>query len=199
MRMCSRLHRVFEAYGVMHASVQDTLQELITPLVKSLGPSHAKLLMCLRRFPPGADGLVLRVLRIFTDNGRPSAPLVALVKALVADRDLDVRFLVPIIGELDKAEIIRHLPRVVNTLDGTPAHKELVRTVFANIVQTPAQTFGTVTSNQPRAQQQRELLSPKELMVLLHESEGIERKPAMEGPWASAERVSLSADTLLQR
>jgi symplekin len=52
----------------MDASVQDTIQALITPLVKSLELSHAKLLMCLRRFPVGADGLVLRVLRIFTDR-----------------------------------------------------------------------------------------------------------------------------------
>jgi hypothetical protein len=78
------------------------VQELITPLVRSLGPSHARLLMSLRAFPRGADGLLLRVLKIFTDNGRPSAPLVALVKSLIAERELDVRFLVPIIAELDK-------------------------------------------------------------------------------------------------
>lgn len=87
--------------------MQDMVQELITPLVRSLGPSHARLLMSLRAFPPGADGLFLRVLKIFTDNGRPSAPLVALVKSLIAERELDVRFLVPIIAELDK---VRNLP-----------------------------------------------------------------------------------------
>jgi symplekin len=186
--------RIFEAYGVMDGSVQALLQELVTPLVRSLGPGHAQLLMCLRRFPPGADGLVLRVLRIFTDGGaRPSAPLVALVKALVADRDLDVRFLVPIIGEMDKVEIIKNLPRVVGTLDGTQANKDLVRTVFASIVQTPAQTFGSVTSNLPRGPQ-GELLSPKELMVLLHESEDIERKSAMEGQWCKRRLGKNGAD-----
>lgn len=59
--------------------------------------------------------------------------------------------------------------------------KNLVRSVFSSVVQTPPQTFGTVSSNLPRAQQS-ERLSPAELMVLLHQSEKeIGLKSAIEG------------------
>ena len=50
----------------------------------------------------GAESLALRVLTIFTETARPSAQLVALVKSLIAERDLDARFLIPIIAEMDK-------------------------------------------------------------------------------------------------
>lgn len=86
----------------MDESVQEAIQQLITALVRSLGSSHGKLLTLLRTFPPAAETLALRVITILTENGRPSAPLVALVKSLTAERNLDARFLIPIIGEMDK-------------------------------------------------------------------------------------------------
>ncbi|KAI0272578.1 Symplekin tight junction protein C terminal-domain-containing protein [Gloeopeniophorella convolvens] len=160
----------FAAYGEMDISVQEAIQELITQLIRSLGPGHGKLLTLMRTFPPGAETLALRVLNIFTDHGRPTAQLVALVKGLIADRDLDARFLIPIIAEMDKADIVKHLPRIVSILSGTQEAKELVRSVFGSVVTTPPQTFGSVTSNLPRVRQS-ELLTPAELMVLLHDTE----------------------------
>lgn len=97
--------RIFAAYGQMDVSVQEAIQDLITALIRSLGPTHGKLLTLLRTFPPGAETLALRVLTIFTENGRPNATLVALVKSLITERDLDARFLIPIIAEMDKVPI----------------------------------------------------------------------------------------------
>jgi symplekin len=83
---------------------------------------------------------------------------------------------------LSQPDIMRHLPRIVSILNGQPEPKNLVRSVFSSIVTTPPQTFGSVTSNLPRVRQS-ELLTPAELMVLLHESEKeIGLKSAMEGP-----------------
>ncbi|KAI0629295.1 Symplekin tight junction protein C terminal-domain-containing protein [Trametes polyzona] len=164
------LDEIFAAYGGMDISVQETIQQLITPLIRALGSTHGKLLTLLRTFPPGAESLALRVLTIFTEHGRPSAQLVALVKSLVNERDLNARFLIPIIAEMDKADILRHLPRIVSILNGTAEPKNLVRSVFSSIVTTPPETFGKVTSNLPRVRQS-ELLTPAELMVLLHQSE----------------------------
>lgn len=90
----------------MDVTVQEAIQELITALIRSLGPTHGKLLTLLRTFPPGAETLALRVLTIFTENGRPNATLVALVKSLITERDLDARFLIPIIAEMDKVSIL---------------------------------------------------------------------------------------------
>ncbi|KAL4250329.1 hypothetical protein ABKN59_005891 [Abortiporus biennis] len=174
------LDELFAAYGGMEVTVQESIQRLITPLIRALGSGHGKLLTLLRTFPRGAETLALRVLSIFTENQRPSAQLVALVKGLLNDRELDPRFLIPIIAEMDKADILKHLPRIVSILNGQPEPKNLVKSVFNSIVTTPPQTFGSVTSNLPRVRQS-ELLTPAELMVLLHESEKeIGRRQAIE-------------------
>ena len=182
----------------MDQTVQEAIQDLITALIRSLGPNHGKLLTLMRQCPPGSESLALRILTIFTEHGRASTQLVALVKALINERDLDARFLIPIIAEMDKVgfclrlsqhqimllrqtDIMRHLPRIVSSLNNQSETKNLVRSVFSSIVTTPPQTFGSVTSNLPRVRQS-ELLTPAELMVLLHESEKeIGLKSAMEG------------------
>jgi len=184
----------------MDVTVQEAIQDLITALIRSLGSSHGKLLTLMRTCPPGAESLALRVLTIFTEHGRASTQLVALVKALINERDLDARFLIPIIAEMDKVsrhlcilwyqpsklpylqpDIMRHLPRIVSILNGQAEPKNLVRSVFSSVVTTPPQTFGSVTSNLPRVRQS-ELLTPAELMVLLHDSEKeIGLKSAIEG------------------
>jgi len=97
--------RIFNAYGHMDHTVQEALQDLITPLIRSLGSSHSKLLTLMHQCTPGSESLILRILTIFTDHGRPSAQLVALVKSLINERDLDARFLIPVIAEMDKVSI----------------------------------------------------------------------------------------------
>lgn len=86
----------------MDITVQEAIQDLITALIKSLGPNNGKLLTLMRQLPSGAESLALRVLTIFTEHGRANATLVALVKALINERDLDARFLIPIIAEMDR-------------------------------------------------------------------------------------------------
>ncbi len=102
---CSLSFRIFTAYGQMDVTVQEAIQDLLTPLIRSLGSSHTKLLTLMRQCPPGAETLALRVLTIFTEHGRPSPQLVGLVKSLINERDLDARFLIPIIAEMDKASV----------------------------------------------------------------------------------------------
>jgi symplekin len=76
---------------------------------------------------------------------------------------------------------MRHLPRIVSILNGNTEPKNLVRSVFSSVVTTPPQSFGSVTSNLPRVRQS-ELLTPAELMVLMHDSEKeIGLKSAIEG------------------
>ena len=98
--------RIFAAYANMDRSVQEAIEDLITALIRSLGPNHGKLLTLLRQCPEGSEGLALRVLTIFTEHARPSAQLVTIFKGLVTEREMDpqflVKFLVPIIAEMDK-------------------------------------------------------------------------------------------------
>ena len=94
--------RIFDVYPRMDASVQEAVGVLLTPLIRSLGPTHTKLLTILRSFPPASETLALRVLSILTESGKPGPNIVALVKTLMLERDLDARFLIPIAGEMDK-------------------------------------------------------------------------------------------------
>ncbi|KAF8329522.1 Symplekin tight junction protein C terminal-domain-containing protein [Cantharellus anzutake] len=175
------LDEIFLAYNKMEDSVQGAVQDLLTPLIRLLGSSHGKLLTVLRTFSPGAESLALRVLRILTEHGRPSPPLVALVKSLISERDLDARFLIPIIGELDRAEIEKQLPRIVNLLTGKPEERDMVRSVFLTIVEPPSQGFGTASTNEPR-ERESELLKPVELLMFLHETDkGVNTRSAIEG------------------
>jgi len=91
----------------MDVTVQEAIQQLITALIKSLGSGHGKLLTLMRTFPPGSETLALRVLNIFSEQGSPSTQVVTLVKSLMNERDLDARFLIPIIAEMDKVSAIR--------------------------------------------------------------------------------------------
>lgn len=88
----------------MSPVVQEAVQKHIAALIRSLGPNNGKLLTLLRTFPPGADSLALCVFKILTEKGRTPA-LVALVKGLAAEREVNPRFLVPIMPDLDKVSI----------------------------------------------------------------------------------------------
>lgn len=94
--------RIFNVYPHVDPSVQEAIGILLTPLIRSLGPTNAKLLGILRNFPAAAEGLALRVLSILTESGKPGPGIVALVKALMIERDLDAKFLIPIAGDMDK-------------------------------------------------------------------------------------------------
>ncbi|CAE6440409.1 unnamed protein product [Rhizoctonia solani] len=179
VRVPAFLDEIFTAYVHMESTVQEAMQDLLAPLVRSLGPTNTKLLSLIKTFEPGAESLILRIIKILTENGRPNANLVALVKELIAERDLDARFLMPIIGEMDKPDIVKNLPRIVSMLNGKPEPKALVKSAFQAIVAAPPESFTKGSSNQPRMKQS-EQLTPVDLMVLLHEDKEIGIKPAME-------------------
>jgi len=74
---------------------------------------------------------------------------------------------------------MKHLPRLVSMLNGTPERKGMVKAAFNSIVIVPPQTF--INSNQPRVRQS-ELLTPAELMMFLHDVEkDVGLKQAIEG------------------
>ena len=98
------LEHIFQAYIGMQPDIQDALESLLTPLIQSLGPTR-ELLDQLARFPPGAEKLALKVLYILSGAGS-SPVLVNVVKTLMAERDLNPKFVIPIIGQLDKVNPI---------------------------------------------------------------------------------------------
>lgn len=86
----------------MDPTVQETLRELIIRPINAIGPNNAKLLGYLKDYPEDADSFVLSILNAFTDGSRPPPSVVSLVKTLLAEKGADARFLMLIIGEMDK-------------------------------------------------------------------------------------------------
>ena len=101
------LEDIFRLYPKLEVPIAESIESLLTPLIQSLGASP-RLLDVLQQFPPGADKLALRVVTILSAEGANTV-LVNLVKGLMGERELDPRFIVPIIGELDKVSLRCHV------------------------------------------------------------------------------------------
>ncbi|TXT04952.1 hypothetical protein VHUM_04035 [Vanrija humicola] len=141
------LDDIFQLYPKLPSTIQDIVEEKLTPLIRSLGPTP-KLLDILRNFPEGADKLALRVVTTLSAEG--SGPLlVNVIRTLMSERELDARFIIPVIGELDKGEIESQIPRIVSLLE-QPDTKDVVRTAFASALQK---------------------MTPADLLVCLHQEE----------------------------
>lgn len=85
----------------MEPSVQETLREIIIRPIHAIGPNNPKLLGYLKEYSETADSFVLGILNAFTDGNRPPS-IVSLVKTLLTEKGADARFLMLIIGEMDK-------------------------------------------------------------------------------------------------
>lgn len=141
------LDDIFALYPKLAPSVQKSVETMLIPLIRSLGPTK-KLLEILRTFPAGAERLAFRVVTVLSAEG--SGQLLApVVRQLMAERQVDPRFVIPIINVLDKAEIEAQIPRIVALLD-SPESEDEVRGAFAAALQkmTPADLLVTLHNEQ---------------------------------------------------
>lgn len=141
------LDDIFALYPKLAPSVQKSVETMLIPLIRSLGPTK-KLLSILRNFPEGAERLAFRVVTVLSAEG--SGQLLApVVRQLMAERQVDPRFVIPIINVLDKSEIEAQIPRIVALLDSPDAEDE-VRGAFAAALQkmTPADLLVTLHNEQ---------------------------------------------------
>ena len=171
VRVSNMLDEIFEAFPQMAPTVQEAVKKTIVPLIQTLGPNNAKLQSLIRRHPAGSESLAVGVFTVMTEKQK-SKKIVELVKEMAEEKsDIDPRFLIPILPDLVKSEIIKFLPRVVTIMaSDKPEDRATIKAVFTSIVTMPAQGFGSISTNLPRVRSS-ELLSPVELMSLLHHSE----------------------------
>ncbi|KAI8450422.1 Symplekin tight junction protein C terminal-domain-containing protein [Phakopsora pachyrhizi] len=176
------LDHLFRTYPNMLPHVQESVNKLITPLIRTLGGKHGKIISLIQNCQPGSEALILRVLSILTEKGKLPASIVEVIKSMSASsNNLSPRFIIPTIGDLTKAEIMHHVPRIITLLNGSLTERGAIRSVFESIVQQPPSNFGSVSTNAPRVKHS-ELLTPVELLVLLHRTEegGYSIKQAIE-------------------
>ncbi|KAG2226315.1 hypothetical protein INT45_005987, partial [Circinella minor] len=159
--LCARknelLDELFNVY--IHASeqVQRFIRKHIFNLIKSIGMNSTKLLDTIRHFPPGGETLVIRILVTLCDTVRPTPELVSAVKSVYQERNLDAKFLIPIVSGLGKEDLRHNLSKIVQLLNNSEAQRSVVKTVFSRIVSSSATVAAPMT--------------PTELLLALHEME----------------------------
>lgn len=114
---------LFRVYIATTEQVQRIIRQHIYQLIKTIGMQSPKLLETIRHFPPGSETLVIRILVTLCDTGeldkrmpimekqcienkfdlvRPTPELVEAVKSVHKERNLDAKFIVPIVSGLTK-------------------------------------------------------------------------------------------------
>ncbi|KAI8055522.1 Symplekin tight junction protein C terminal-domain-containing protein [Syncephalis plumigaleata] len=176
--MCAEEHSLlaglFDVYIQCAASVQRIIRQQLYPLIKSIGMHSEYLLQLLQDFPKGGETLALRILIILTDKVAPSPRLVQTVKKVYKERELDARFLIPIVSGLDKMEIIETLPKIIGLLNKTEHERKIVREVLLRILTSPSTNAAASSSTNPSAMLAttptglKGRLGPAELLVALH-------------------------------
>lgn len=79
--------------------------------VRSMGMNSPQLLQFVEQCPQGTETLVTRVIHVLTERIAPSPALVERVRDLYEKKVSDVRFLVPVLAGLKKAEVLEALPK----------------------------------------------------------------------------------------
>lgn len=94
------LDELFNVYIQSTDHVQRLIRQHIYNLIKSIGMHSPKLLDVIRNFPSGGETLVIRILVTLCDTVQPSPELVSAVKSAYQERNLDAKFLIPIVSAL---------------------------------------------------------------------------------------------------
>ncbi|KJE91571.1 hypothetical protein CAOG_002696 [Capsaspora owczarzaki ATCC 30864] len=115
--LCAKSHSLLlefaKIYAETSAQVKRPVLRQIEPLFKQIGMASPVVLQLLQSIPKGADTLVHRLLHVLADTAPPSRAIVAAVKEKYNTQELDAKFLIPILGGLDKTEILAVLPSLV--------------------------------------------------------------------------------------
>ncbi|RGB39636.1 Symplekin tight junction protein C terminal-domain-containing protein [Rhizophagus diaphanus] len=158
LSLCAKKRQLFEKLVSIYIKSSDSIQKFIRnysqKIIDTIGLTG--LIELFQTFPDGAEDFVLRLLIVYTNKTvQPPTQLINTAKSVIVQRNLDGRFLFPIIAYFEKEEILRHLPKVILTLDATEKQREIVKKVFSKII--------TISAKTPTP------LEPRELLVFLHQ------------------------------
>lgn len=107
------VHELASVYTEAIADIKRSVLRAIEQPIRGMGMNSPELLLLVENCPKGAETLVTRCLHILTDKVPPSPELVERVRDLYHKRVPDVRFLIPVINGLEKAEVIQALPKLI--------------------------------------------------------------------------------------
>ncbi|KAI9289976.1 Symplekin tight junction protein C terminal-domain-containing protein [Umbelopsis sp. AD052] len=161
------LESLFDVYINTTIQVQRIIRQHITGLIRNIGMHSPKLLEIIGNFAPGGETLIVRILVVLCDTVRPTPELVDVVKKVYQERNLDAKFLIPVISGFNKDDIKQHMPKIIGLLNGTEAQRKIVRKVFSRIIS----DSGNVSAH----------MNAVELLVVLHNTDqNVSPKQAIE-------------------
>ncbi|CAF0878916.1 unnamed protein product [Brachionus calyciflorus] len=141
-----------EVYIESVAEIKRVILKMLETPIKKMGMDSQELLKLIQDFPRNSETLVLRIIHILTEKSQPSIDLVNKVRNLYATKLPDVRFLIPILTGLTKAEVIAALPQLIKLSNA------VVKEVFNRLL--------GINTNIPV---HKSPVNPTELLVALHQ------------------------------
>lgn len=126
---------------------QEVIKEHIVPLLKSIKTSP-KLYELIRQLQPSSDDLGMRLVNtlIELNDGKVSKELLDAIKETFSEREWNLNFLIVVLPNLDKPEIITYLPTLVDMLDGKEQRRELFRSTVIKLVESPSSGPGVTST-----------------------------------------------------
>ncbi|GFS11752.1 symplekin [Elysia marginata] len=146
------IHELANVYTATNADIKRAILRVLESPVKGMGMDSPELLTLVENCPKGSETLVMRVIHILTDKAVPSPQLVERIRDLYHKRVPDVRFLIPVLNGLSKAEVMEALPKLIKL------NPMVVKEVFNRLM--GSHVHGDSMYQSP--------LTPVELLVALH-------------------------------
>lgn len=115
-------------YAPGHNVFKRVVLRTMEPVFRQM--SQDMVIMLIEDCPPGAETLVARLVVLLTDRTTPSPELIQKLKILHDDRKMDIRALLPIIGGLEKEEVLRLIPMFVFRMEYQKSINVLFRKLY---------------------------------------------------------------------
>lgn len=138
-------------YIATSSDMKRTILRAIEIPIRRMGAESAELLTLIESCPKGAETLITRIVYVLSEKQAPTVELVNKVRELYQSKVPDVRFLIPVINALTRAEILIALPKFLKLSEA------VVKDVFKRLL--------GIGQEYSLAQMP---LTPTELMVALH-------------------------------
>lgn len=149
------VHDLCRVYTATTSDMKRTILRAIEAPIRKMGADNGELLALIEACPKGAETLITRIVYILAEKQAPPTALVDKVRDLYHTKVSDVRFLIPVLNSLTRAEVLTALPRLLKLSEA------VVKDVFKRLLGIGQEYSVPIMP-----------LSPTELLVALHRLDG---------------------------
>ena len=155
------LQGVFDIIKYLDPFVYAVLQATMTPYFTQY-PVEG-LMDLISDFPEGSESLVLAMITTLLKNEQIKGDVIEKTRVTVIEKNLDVRFLNLIVTFLDRENVLKHLSKIVDSLDKGDENENIMG------------IFKTLTEVKPSLGDEVPVptVTPAELLIKIHNLEGI--------------------------